>query len=143
MQQRPMHNEFIKSGKRNFFFEIKQTENGSAYLSINIGEKQKDESYKNNKIIVFENEMVKFGEAMMRAMINFRQTGREAIVKTARQKYPNAFAPWTKAEDKKLTELYVEELPPLEIAKEFGRNENAIKARIEKLKLDPKYAAAI
>jgi len=142
MQAKPLHTELIRSGNRTFFFDIKQSEKGNAYLSINITQKQEDGTYSRDKITILEHEMVKFGEGMMRAMINFRQTGREAIIESAREKYPNAFSPWTKTEDKTLTDLYIKELAIIEIAQELGRNENAIKARIEKLKLNPKYAAA-
>jgi Protein of unknown function (DUF3276). len=140
MQAKPLHTELIRSGNRSFFFDIKQSEKGNAYLTINITQKQEDGTYNRDKITIFENEMVKFGEGMMRAMINFRQTGREAIIETAREKYPNAFSPWTKTEDKTLTDLYVKEVEIIEISQQLGRNENGIKARIEKLKLDPKYA---
>jgi len=142
MQAKPLHTELIRSGNRTFFFDIKQSEKGNAYLSINITQKQEDGTYSRDKITILEHEMVKFGEGMMRAMINFRQTGREAIIETAREKYPNAFSPWTKTEDKTLTDLYVKEVAIIEIAQQLGRNENAIKARIEKLKLNPKYVAA-
>lgn len=142
MQAKPLHTELIRSGNRSFFFDIKQSEKGNAYLSINITQKQEDGTYNRDKITILEHEMVKFGEGMMRAMINFRQTGREAIIESAREKYPNAFSPWSKTEDKTLTDLYVKEVAIIEIAQELGRNENAIKARIEKLKLDPKYATA-
>ncbi len=142
MQAKPLHTELIRSGNRSFFFDIKQSEKGNAYLTINITQKQEDGTYNRNKIAIMEHEMVNFGEGIMRAMINFRQTGREAIIETAREKYPNAFSPWTKAEDKTLTDFYVQEMEIIEIAQELGRNENAIIARIEKLKLDPKYASA-
>jgi len=108
MQAKPLHTELIRSGNRSFFFDIKQSEKGNAYLSINITQKQEDGTYSRDKITI----------------------------------HPNAFSPWTKTEDKTLTDLYVKEVSIIEIAQELGRNENAIKARIEKLKLDPKYAAA-
>jgi len=82
MQAKPLHTELIRSGNRSFFFDIKQSEKGNAYLTINITQKQEDGTYNRDKITVFEREMVKFGEGMMRAMINFRQTGREAGTKT-------------------------------------------------------------
>lgn len=141
MTPRPLHSEYTKSGNRNFFFDIKQTENGSAYLTINISQKKEgEEHYTNNKIVVFENEMSQFAEAFMRAMINFRQTGREAVVKEARKKYPNAFKPWTKADDKELTELFVQDTSVTDIAKHFGRADNSIKARLEKLQLTTETA---
>lgn len=136
MTQRPLHSEYTKSYNRNFFFDIKQTEKGNAYLTINISEKKENEKeYTNNRIVIFENEMVRFGEAFMRAMINFRQTGREAIVEAAREKYPNAYAPWTKSDDKELAELFVKDTPIKDMAQHFGRAETSIKARLEKLEL--------
>ena len=52
-----------------------------------------------------------------------------------RQRYPNAYAPWTKEQETVLVELHKAGVPPSEIAKELGRQLGAITARLEKLGL--------
>ncbi len=52
-----------------------------------------------------------------------------------REKFPNAGRPWTKDDDKKLTEMFGAETSTKTIAKEFGRKAGAITARLAKLGL--------
>lgn len=56
-----------------------------------------------------------------------------------RQKYPNAFRPWTVGDDEELERLYCERQAIEAIASHFGRGVGAIEARIEKLELMDKY----
>lgn len=56
-----------------------------------------------------------------------------------RQKHKRAYAKWTKEADEKLEMLYCEKKTIKEIAEIFGRQQNAIKARIKKLELKRKY----
>ena len=52
-----------------------------------------------------------------------------------RKKYPKAYMPWVEGEDEKLKELFLENIPIKDLAKEFGRKRGAITARLEKLGL--------
>ncbi len=139
MERKALYTEQVKSGKRTFYFDIKQSENGSSFLAIKTVKKLDDDNYERSQLIVFENEMDRFAEAFVRSLINFRKTGREMMIETARKKYPKAFEPWTKTDEEQLEVMYAEEKPMQELVEYFQRNESAIKARIIKLKLDEKY----
>ncbi|HZM80220.1 MAG TPA: hypothetical protein VFC19_31175 [Candidatus Limnocylindrales bacterium] len=52
-----------------------------------------------------------------------------------RQRYPNAYAPWTKEQETVLARLHESGMPTREIAKELGRQPGAITARLDKLGL--------
>ena len=50
-----------------------------------------------------------------------------------RELYPNYLKPWTENDDQELKRMYDEGLSFKKIAHHFGRNEGAVRARIEKL----------
>ena len=56
-----------------------------------------------------------------------------------KEKFANAYKPWTDEEDIKLTELFCEGKKPKEISEILQRNTGAINSRIEKLELKQKY----
>jgi hypothetical protein len=56
-------------------------------------------------------------------------------VEACRREYPNAYDPWSEADDAKLTEWWREGLSLDEIAERFGRKRGAIISRIKKLNL--------
>ena len=56
-------------------------------------------------------------------------------VEACRRVYPNAYDPWSEADDARLTELWREGLSLDEIAERFGRKRGAIISRIKKLNL--------
>ncbi|MEM8908656.1 MAG: DUF3276 family protein [Bacteroidota bacterium] len=139
MERKAWYTEQVKSGKRTFYFDIRKTEKGASFLSVTVVKKLEEDNYERSQLIVFENEVEKFGEAFLRAMVNFRKTGREAMIEEARKKYPKAYTPWTKADEQQLEVMYAEEQPIAALAQHFQRNEAAIRARIAKLELDEKY----
>lgn len=58
------------------------------------------------------------------------------MVAKKRERYPRAYAPWVPEDDEELTFLFQQKLPTKELAKIFGRNPGAIRARIKKLGLE-------
>ena len=54
-----------------------------------------------------------------------------------RQKYPNAYQPWTAVADRRLMEAYTNGRSVAELAEEFGRHRNAIRTRLVKHGIDP------
>ena len=142
MERKAVYTEQVKSGNRNFYFDIKKTEKGASFLTITITKRLEENNYERSQLIVFENEVEKFGEAFLRTMVNFRKTGREAMIEEARKQYPRAFEPWTKADELSLENMFNEERSMEEMVNYFQRNESAIKARIAKLELEEKALAA-
>lgn len=62
-----------------------------------------------------------------------KKSGRGTSFEKIREKYPNAYRPWDKAQDEKLRELFVRGLSASGLAKIFGRKSGAIKSRLVKL----------
>lgn len=56
-----------------------------------------------------------------------------------RERFPNAFRPWTAELDGKLEAMWCEGMSYKELSEAFGRNENAIKVRVVALELERKY----
>lgn len=56
-------------------------------------------------------------------------------VEKIRAQHPNAYRPWSPADDERLTNLFAEHLPYAEIAKTLGRKQGAIRSRLQKLGL--------
>lgn len=61
------------------------------------------------------------------------------FVKYSRQEYPNAYLPWTEAEDLELTRLWCEGATEEELSTHFRRKPGAIRSRITKLDLERLY----
>ncbi len=60
-------------------------------------------------------------------------------VEKTREKYKDAFTPWTDAQDDKLTIMYCEGANIKEMATNFGRTSGAIRSRVKKLELKELY----
>jgi hypothetical protein len=60
-------------------------------------------------------------------------------IEIQRQTHRNAYSKWTSEDDEKLEVLFCEGLSVKELSKEFGRNNGAIRSRINKLELKEKY----
>jgi len=56
-----------------------------------------------------------------------------------REKYPDAYKPWTVEMDDELTVMYCEGITVRDIAAHFGRSKDAIRNRIKKLELEELY----
>ncbi|HEV8666931.1 MAG TPA: AAA family ATPase, partial [Candidatus Paceibacterota bacterium] len=61
-----------------------------------------------------------------------QQGGRLAVL---REKYPNAYRPWSDTDDEKLKEMFEAGNTPSQLQKEFGRQKGSIHARLIKLGL--------
>jgi len=99
------------------------------FISINVtkGERSKE-------IVIIEDDFTDFLKA-----INKITEYKAYNVDEIRQNHKKAYAKWTQEADEKLEILYCEKKTIKEIAEIFGRQQNAIKARIKKLELKPKY----
>jgi len=130
---------YFYAGDRTYFFNIRKTKKGASYLNINISQKDEKGKFKNKGITVFENEMKDFSMALMRSVINFKKTGKEAQIKEVQKSFPNAFKAWTKSEEETLEIHFADEKNLTELSEILGRKESAIQARIIKLRLEEKY----
>ena len=54
-------------------------------------------------------------------------------IEKMREEHPNAYKPWSEADDKKLTKLFGRGLGVKELSSQFGRHTGSIRARLKKL----------
>lgn len=89
----------------------------------------KDESFRlassNAEILFSKSDSVYSGE----------KSGSRTNFEKIREKYPNAYLPWDKAQDEKLRKLFIKGLPIFDLVKIFGRKNGAIRSRLTKLGL--------
>ena len=62
-----------------------------------------------------------------------KQKSYQQMVNEIREKYPNAYTPWTKKDDELLLLLYKKGVKRKEIAQKFKRRPSAIYSRLKKL----------
>jgi DNA-binding NarL/FixJ family response regulator len=62
---------------------------------------------------------------------------REALIERARARNPQAFSPWSKAEEKQVRKEYEEGRSVTQIAKEHKRSPRAIELRLQRLGVIP------
>jgi hypothetical protein len=63
------------------------------------------------------------------------EEGKKGKLEKMREKHPNAYRPWSKEDDARLTELFRANATVSALVKEFGRQRGAINARLIRLGL--------
>jgi hypothetical protein len=140
MKKMELYSNQLKVGKRTYFFDVKQTKELKRYLVITESKKLNTNSeYLRNQIMIFEEDIEKFGGCLNKALINFYKNPVIASSKMAETKLKNAYKPWTEEDDFQLEVMFCEGKRISEIAKYFERNKGAITSRIKKLELREKY----
>ncbi|MCF8410284.1 MAG: DUF3276 family protein [Crocinitomicaceae bacterium] len=128
--------------EKTFFFDIRESKAGSLYLVIKESIRVKD-GFSTNSIKVFEESLENFNGVMKKITIKLnefkKQKSKTYTVSEKREKNNNAYAKWTQENDNLLERLFCERKTVDELSKIFGRNEGAIKSRIDKLELKLKY----
>jgi len=64
-----------------------------------------------------------------------KEDGELSKLDKLRQKHPNAYRPWSDADDERLQQLFEQGSTPSQLQKEFGRQRGSIHARLVKLGL--------
>ena len=145
MRKQNLYSEFVEKGNRCFYFDIRETERGDNYFVLSEITRKKDDDDQRRQILVFENEMDKFGAAFMRTLLHFEMKQKEAKIariQEAKARYNRAYEPWTKKEDAELALLFGEGKTITEIGEKLQRQPGAIKLRVDKLNLTKAVAAA-
>ncbi|HMQ47986.1 MAG TPA: DUF3276 family protein [Saprospiraceae bacterium] len=76
MEKSPLFSERVKNGSRNYFIDLRKSNNGAPYLSITESKKSKDNDeagYETTRILIFEEGITKFSEAISRLMVQYEQ----------------------------------------------------------------------
>ena len=143
MNKQSLYSEKIEAGKRRFFFDIRESENGSNYLIISEVTKKSDGETARRQIFIFENEIEQVAEKVCRSLVNFtkKRSSRNSIIAKAKEKYANAYNFWSKRDDYELALFYRQGSSMENISKSLQRQPGAIKIRLEKLNLVPAQVA--
>jgi hypothetical protein len=63
----------VKAGRRIYFIDIKRNKKGDLYLSISEKRKEKDGSVKRTRVIVFEEDVMKFEDAFNEVVVDLKK----------------------------------------------------------------------
>ena len=137
MKKQSLYTEKVEAGKRSFYFDIRESENGSNYLVISEVSKKEDETTERRQIVIFENEIDRVAVKIGRSLLNFtrKSTSKEAIIARAKERYANAYEPWSEKDDAELTLFHRQGSSIENITKSLQRQPGAIKLRLKKLNL--------
>lgn len=85
MEQRKddsLYSKRIKAGRRVYFIDVKRNKRGDLYLAISEKRKEKDGSVKRTRVIVFEEDILKFEDAFNEVVVDLKnrigKNGKEA-----------------------------------------------------------------
>ena len=81
---------------------------------------------------VYSYEKLRIARLMLNEQFS-QETSISSGFEKIREKYPNAYLPWDKIQDKKLQEFFLKGLSVASLAKTFNRTRGAIKSRLAKL----------
>jgi hypothetical protein len=63
----------VKAGRRIYFIDVKRNKKGSLYLAISEKRKEKDGSVKRTRVIVFEEDVMKFEDAFNKVVVDLKK----------------------------------------------------------------------
>lgn len=132
----------VAAGKRTYFLDVKQTREGSTYLKLSESKRLDNGEYERHQVIIFEGDINNIVDALQIVLPYFESFKKPEIkskMEQIKEKFSNAYKPWTEEDDFKLTELFCEGKKSKELSEIFQRNVGAINSRIEKLELKGKY----
>ena len=129
-----LHTEQVRIKNRRYYLDLKVAENGTPFLVINQTESDVDGVRARAKIVVFEEDIEGFSEALIRTLIHFPKKNTEKIddeyIAKVREEHPNAFQRWSKEDEQMLKDLYQEGHQVEELMVHFKRNEKGIISRL-------------
>ena len=64
MKQEKVHSQMLRSGNKNYFFDVKKASNGSNYLTIAESYKGKDGGSVVNRIMIFKDHLADFQKTL-------------------------------------------------------------------------------
>jgi len=134
----PIWSESVRAGRVSYFLDVKESSNGRVFLSMAQSTRAEDESWKRDRIIIFEDALPAFRRAVLSAM---KVMGREADDRRRedlvelRKTHPRAFEKWCEADDELLRSSQASGMPVERISDDLGRTVRAVTLRLQKLGL--------
>ncbi len=133
-----LHTEQVSGPTKSFFLDLKKTENGKNYLVITQSRRVDEENRERTRIILFENEIAKFSEAMMRSLLQFSMV-QDAEVRRykshVQEQFPKAYSRWSTEDEMQLKNLFEQGHGVEDLTISLERNAAGVMARLKKLGL--------
>jgi len=124
------------AGSRTYFFDVKESQDGSRYLVVSESRQNKVGVYEHHRVMVFEEHIEEFQLAMTQAIANvrkLREPSKANSLDDVRKVHPKAYEKWTPEDDHHLWALHRSGCSIKELSAEFDRNPGAIESRLRKL----------
>lgn len=136
-QKKELFSEKVSAGSRTYFFDVKESADKVKYLVISESRRARGESYKHNRVMVFEEHLDPFKKRLNKAIKFMKRESRPKAydLEQIRHKYPKAYAKWTEKDNARLANEYTQGKTIKELAKIFQRKPSAIRSRLQKLRL--------
>jgi len=83
MENKAKYTETLKTKTRTYFLDLKETSNGTAYLSVAESRKNKEGAYETVRLSVFQEDVPEFAAAMARLVEQFGTQQQPAAPATA------------------------------------------------------------
>lgn len=128
----------VSAGRNTFFIDARQAVNGHYYISVTDSRRQEDGTFQQQKVIVFEESVKEFADAISEAgkiIGSLYGDRRKEEIAEIRKTHPRAFMKWEEDEEKKLEKLFRKGTEIEDLAREFGRSQGSVLARLERMKL--------
>jgi hypothetical protein len=127
----------VDAGSRTYFFDVKESAEGTKYLVISEARRTGDSPSKHDRVMVFGEHIPAFYQGLKRAIafVTRRNAGSGSYAEAARREFPRAYASWTEDEDSGLADAYAQGKTTTELADLFQRKPSAIASRLRKLAL--------
>jgi len=136
-ERKELFSEKIIAGRRTYFFDVKESIDGTRYLVISELKQVSEEDYEHHRIMVFQEHIPIFVKGLNKALKFMKRISKTKAyeVEEIRQKYPKAYMKWTKEEEDALRNYYLQGKTIDELASIFQRKPSAIRSRLQKLGL--------
>jgi len=133
-ERKELFSEKVTAGSRTYFFDVKQSQEGTRYLVISES-RAVGEEYEHHRVMVFEENLEAFIAGFDKTLdfLGIRQKPKSYAFEKNRQQHPKAYTKWSPDEDEALRIKYQEGMSVAELSREFQRQPGAIQSRLAKL----------
>ena len=130
IEGKELFSEKVSAGSRTYFFDVKQSKDGTRYLVISES-KQAESDYEHHRVMIFEESLDTFCAAFEKAttFLGRKSKSKSYSRDEMQQKHPKAYEKWTPDEDAALKKKHSEGISMPDLTKFFQRQPSAIRSR--------------
>ncbi|MCG2760965.1 MAG: DUF3276 family protein [Candidatus Delongbacteria bacterium] len=143
----------FKTGNRTYFINMLGAKNSAKYVKITESRKVGENEYQKNRIMLFQNDLVKLSRVLNQAVSKIKRNEEETSlhqeesllpneettkaeeIKKENSEFPNSGKKWTKEDEEKLEFLFKAGKTVEDLIEIFGRKQKGIETRLVKLGL--------